>query len=275
MNQLLVPLRASLSKLQITAPKGEPQNGNQRDAKVYRDDQIGVLKSIIQNLEKVLQSIMLVGKEKGQGQVPDFNTGSKIISSTSALTLLKTEFPEIHEEFIDGATAVLGFDISDPLALRGQDCEDCVWILWFAVLCFLTIASKGAPSSSSFASSLSSSFSPQSLTSRLLANLAVWYPLPSDSDPPVDPNDDPSIAYISDLVSSAASCYPESPDSMWVALDSHPLKPNIVAWASKVVSTEAFQWRAEEGGEGEEGETMYLLYMSAGGANDEKWMLEE
>ncbi|KAF2205544.1 SET domain-containing protein [Delitschia confertaspora ATCC 74209] len=237
--QLTLPVLSSLSKLSATYPAGEPQNQNQKYSKIYRDGQMTVLSSILDELNGVTDSILSLN-----GDIPP--TTPCIISTTEALALLEKEYPQLHSEFIIGVSEALGMPADDPTTVRINDCEDMVWILWF-IVCALTTKSSTSTQIHQYISALSH-----------------LYPLPSASDPAPD-SEDPMIDYISNLVAQAASS--SSGSSVWTILNSDSQKPKLIDWAARVVNTECFPRRSEE----DEEVVMYLMYLCAD--DKECWMM--
>lgn len=241
--QLTSIIQPTLLRIRSTTPSTKPENQKQRFAQIYREGQIDVLTRMLKELNGVIEPIVRL-----DGAVPP--VGGCLVSSAEALALLKKEYPEAGEEFVEGVSAVLGLDASDPADIRENDCEDMVWMLWFVASLVLVL---NQPNTSSQLHNTLQSFN-------------TIYPLPS-SNTAYSSAEDPSVSYIASLLDSAA---PAFPDSIWTAIAAHPLKAEITAWASRIVNTEAFPRKSEKG-------VVYLIYMSAekDADKDPEWMYRE
>ena len=235
MRQLLMPLRKKQDYILETNPIFGPKNTKQKHAKVYRDGQLAILRSVTEPIAWALREQMASPKL----QFLDYT----IIDTSQAIAVLRREDPVICHDFLVGIRAAL-VDPEDRQQLEDEDCEDVVWILW---LCIAHLHTRQAQ---------------DAYVIRLwLQDIKRLFKI----KPLEDGEMDETLDYINGVIQAAARALPN--DTIW---HSSAWTPALTAWAARVVQFEVWPMRAP----GPEPRSPFVMYMHMDG-KPEKWIQPE
>lgn len=235
MRQLLIPLRKKLDYILETNPIFGPKNTKQKHAKVYRDSQLAILRSVTEPIAWVLREQMASPKL----QFLDYT----IIDTSQAIAVLRREDPVICHDFLVGIRAAL-VDPEDRQQLEDEDCEDVVWILW---LCIARLHTRQAQDAY--------------VIKLWLQDIKRLFKI----KPLEDGEMDETLDYINGVIQTAAGALPD--DTIWY---SSAWTPALTAWAARVVQFEVWPMRAP----GPEPRSPFVMYMHMDG-KPEKWIQPE